>query len=117
MAEGSYMLDAPRREIVLRSIIAVSQQRSWHLLAAHVRTTHVHVVVEADCVPEKVMHAFKAYASKFLNGVGLDAPDRKRWTRHGSTKHLWKPEHVAKALHYVVHDQGEAMAVFEATAP
>jgi len=58
------------------------------------------------------MNAFKTHASRSLNEAGVDTPDRKRWTRHGSTRHLWKPEHVAKAIHYVVHGQGEAMAVF-----
>jgi REP element-mobilizing transposase RayT len=114
MEQGSYTLDIARREIVLESILAVCARRSWYLLAAHVRTTHVHIVVEADGEPERVMNAFKAEASRSLNDAGVDSPDRKRWTRHGSTKHLWKPEHVAKAMHYVVYDQGEAMAVFEA---
>ena len=37
------------------------------LLAAHVRTNHVNVVVEAEVPPEKVMNDFKAYASRSLN--------------------------------------------------
>ena len=63
------------------------------------------------------MGDFKTYASRALNGTGLDAANRKRWTRHGSTKYLWRPENVATAMRYAVHGQGEPMALFEDTAP
>jgi hypothetical protein len=59
------------------------------------------------------MHAFKAYASRRLNQMGLDEPDRKRWARHGSTRWLWKQEHVSAAIQYVVAEQGNAMSVFQ----
>jgi REP element-mobilizing transposase RayT len=88
-------------------------QRGWGLLAAHVRTNHVHAVVEADVRPEKVMNSFKSYASRNLNGVGVDEPDRKRWARHGSTRWLWKDEDVEKAICYVVSGQGEPMEVHQ----
>ena len=85
-------------------------QRGWRLLAAHVRSNHVHT---AEVPPERVMNDFKAYASRRLNRMRLDEPDRKRWARHGSTRFLWKPEHVWAAIHYVVDEQGDAMSVFE----
>lgn len=47
-----------------------------------------------------------------MNRGGLESRDQKHWTRHGSTRKLWKEADVAAALHYVVHDQGELMAVF-----
>ena len=43
----------------------------------------------------------------------LDEPKRKRWARHGSTRWLWKPQHVSAAMQYVVAEQGDAMSVFE----
>jgi len=57
------------------------------------------------------MHAFKSYASRNLNRLGVDEPDRKRWARHGSTRWLWKDEYVQKAISYIVSAQGEAMEV------
>ena len=60
------------------------------------------------------MHDFKTYASRRLNRMGLEEPDRKRWARHGSTRWLWKPQHVSAAIQYVVAEQGDAMSVFEA---
>ena len=63
------------------------------------------------------MNAFKGYASRGLNRLGLDGPDRKRWARHGSTRWLWKDEDVLNAIRYVVEEQGEPMAVFLAETP
>jgi hypothetical protein len=57
---------------------------------------------------------FKAYASRLLNRMRLDGSDRKRWTRHGSTRWLWKPEQISAAIHYVVAEHGAAMSVFDA---
>jgi hypothetical protein len=69
------------------------------------------VVLEADASPEKVMNAFKSYASRGLNRLGIDAPDRKRWARHGSTRWLWKDGDVQESIRYVVLGQGEPMEV------
>ncbi len=59
------------------------------------------------------MSVFKAYASRCLNQAGLDKSDCKRWARHGSTRYLWKTENLARAIDYVVREQGEPMAVLE----
>ena len=58
------------------------------------------------------MNAFKSYASRTLNRLEEDTPERKRWARHGSTRWLWKDEEVRNAVRYVVDEQGAAMAVF-----
>ena len=58
------------------------------------------------------MNDFKSYASRGLNRLERDGPDRKRWARHGSTRWLWKDEDVREAIRYVVEEQGEDMAVF-----
>ena len=98
MREPPYLLDAPRR---------------WGLQACHVRTNHVHVIVTAETAPEKVMSDFKAYASRRLRERLGESADCKRWTHHGSTRYLWKPESVGAAIQYVVREQGEPMAVWE----
>ncbi len=113
MDQPPYDLDQIRRDAVLESIQEVCGQRGWSLLAAHVRSNHVHAVVEAEAPPERVMNDFKAYASRRLNRINLDQPGRKRWARHGSTRRLWKTEHVSAAIQYVISEQGTAMSVFE----
>ena len=113
MDQSAYHMDQTRRDAVLEAIQEVCVHRAWRLLAAHVRSNHVHTVVEAEVPPERVMGDFKAYASRRLNAMRLDEPNRKRWGRHGSTRWLWKPQHVSAAMQYVVAEQGEAMSVFE----
>ena len=85
MDQAPYLLDSDRRTAALCALREVCLHRSWVLLAAHVRTNHVHVVVEADVRPAMAMNTFKAYASRGLNHLGSDDQDRKRWARHGST--------------------------------
>jgi len=114
MRQAPYSLDRVRRNAVLGALQEVCAHRGWGLLAAHVRTSHVHAVVEAEVPPERIMSDFKVYASRCLNRLRLDEPSRKRWTRHGSTRWLWKPQHISAAVQYVVAEQGDPMSVFEA---
>jgi REP element-mobilizing transposase RayT len=115
MDQAPCILDQIRRDAVLEAIRKVCPYRGCCLLA--VRTTHVHAVVEAQAPPEQVMSNFKTYASRRLNRMALDRPDRKRWTRHGRTRWLWKPEHISAAIQYVVAEQGEAMSVLGSNEP
>lgn len=113
MAQEPYTLDTARRQVVLKSLREVCSYRDWRLLAAHVRSSHVHVVLTASCKPEHAMIALKAYSSRALNEQAFDCPDRRRWARHGSTRYLWTSDAVRAAVEYVVRGQGECMAVFE----
>lgn len=73
MKEDAYQLDSHRRAIVLKAIQHVCARRNWTLLAAHVRTTHVHVVASFDgSAPDEVMNALKCEASRLLNETGID---------------------------------------------
>jgi REP element-mobilizing transposase RayT len=113
LEQAAYSLDEVRREAVLNAIQEVCRFRGYILLAVHVRATHVHSVVDADASPERVMNDFKSYASRWLNQLDLDGPNRRRWTRHGSTRWLWEQEDLSAAIQYVVAEQGEPMSVFE----
>jgi REP element-mobilizing transposase RayT len=114
MDQAPYLLDQSRRATVLGAIREVCLHRGWGLWAAHVRTNHVHAVVEAAVRPERVMNAFKAYASRRLNRLGIDHVDRKRWARHGSMRWLWSDDDVRAAIRYVVDGQGQPMEVYRA---
>ena len=113
MRQEAYHLDSRRRTVVLCAIQKVCAHRGWTLLAAHVRTFHVHLVVAAEERSEKVLNDVKAYASRVLNQTEVGSNSQRRWTRHGSTRYLWKAEEVGAAIHYVVREQGEPMAVWE----
>jgi REP element-mobilizing transposase RayT len=87
MIQTPYVLDPPQRSLVLSCLRDVCTYRNWNLLAAHVRTNHVHVVVVVGAAekPESVMNTLKAYASRKLNESGLEASDPK--TLEPSWKH------------------------------
>lgn len=112
MIQAPYVLDHAGREAVLAAIRKHCSHRNWKLLAAHVRSNHVHVIVDADSQPERVMNEFKSYASRELNHLTNGGAERKRWARHGSTRWLWKDQDVREALRYVIDEQGEPMALF-----
>jgi REP element-mobilizing transposase RayT len=112
MNQSAYHLDDTRRELVREAIREVCEHRRWPLFALHVRAEHVHCVVASSQDPERVMNDFKVYCTRALNRSGVDPPDRKRWTRHGSTRKLWTHADVEAAIRYVVHEQGDPMAVF-----
>jgi REP element-mobilizing transposase RayT len=116
MPQEPYLLDSVRRLVVLNSLKEVCCHHGWTLLAAHVRTNHVHLVVTGNCKPESIMITLKAYNSRALNRYALDQKDRRRWARHGSTRYLWTRDGVQAAIQYVVHGQGERMDVFQAPA-
>ena len=65
-------MDQDRRRAVLKSLTERCAQREWGLLAAHVRTNHVHAVLNAEPRPERVMNDLKSYASRRLNELGFD---------------------------------------------
>ena len=112
MDQPPYDLDRSRREAVLAALRERCLERHWNLLAAHVRTSHVHLIVGAEVRPERVMNDLKAYASRCLNRLGLDSSTRKRWARHGSTRWLWTQEDISSAIQYVVEQQGDPMEMF-----
>jgi REP element-mobilizing transposase RayT len=112
MTDPPYLLGETARTIVRDAIVAICEEKNWTLLALHVRTNHVHAVLCADREPGRLMSDLKARASRELNRSGTDA-SVKRWTRHGSTRHLFDDAAVSKAVAYTLDEQGSPMAVYD----
>ncbi len=109
MRDPPYRLDEARRVIVLSAIREISVKQGWELLAVHVRGNHVHIVLRADQVVERVMNSLKAAATFRLNKAFPEECRRKRWTRHGSARYLLTDEQVAEKIAYTLDGQGEPM--------
>jgi REP element-mobilizing transposase RayT len=112
MKEQPYLLNKPRREIVLDSIRRTCTLSGWRALAIHVRTNHVHVVLASEQSPERIMNSLKSHASRALNSI---EPSCRRWTRHGSTRHLHRGEATQHAIAYVAAAQGHPMESYRAS--
>jgi REP element-mobilizing transposase RayT len=106
MKQRPYLLDVAKAHIVLDAICEVCRFRNWDLIAAHVRTTHVHVIVDRLQNADRAIVDFKSYSSRVLGSDGI-----KRWSRGGSTRPLSTPEAVIAAITYVLAQQGEPMAL------
>ena len=106
---GPVTLTARQCEVVAETIRTVCPKLGWSLLALNVRTTHFHAVVASPDPPERVLHAFKAYATRRLREEGLHAQGVRLWSRHGSARYLWKPLQVENACRYVAESQGEGL--------
>jgi REP element-mobilizing transposase RayT len=104
-----FEMAAPHREAVDDAIREVCWYRGYTLSALAVRTNHVHIVATAQCPPEPMMTAFKAYATRKMRERGLIGSNIHPWVRHGSTRWLWTPEAVAGAVNYVEYGQGEPL--------
>ena len=60
------------------------------------------------------MNSLKPWTTRRLREVGLIADDAGPWARHGSTRYLWKQEHVDSAASYILEAQdGERFDVRE----
>jgi REP element-mobilizing transposase RayT len=103
---SEFRLDEACRAAVRSAIEDTAATLGWILVATNVRTNHVHLVVWASELPEIVMRKCKAWSTRRLHDLSLIAADQKVWTRHGSTRWLWKQEDVDAAAIYVLEGQG-----------
>ena len=107
MRQEPMILNDSQRAVVETAINEVCLFRQYRLSAVGVRSNHFHVVVGAESKPEPIADAFKSYATRKLRDAGLLACDVKPWARGRSRRYLWKPKHVARAIHYVIYEQGD----------
>ncbi len=109
---AEFLLDGKQRAVVQKAIEDCCMLREWLLRAVNVRTNHVHATVSAMRKPEGVLNAFKANSTRYLREAQLVSDDQKVWSRGGSTRYLWKPNHVNIANDYVTNGQGDDLPDF-----
>lgn len=100
-------LTAIQRTVVETAIEELCAQRNYQLRAINVRSNHVHAVVSVQAKPERIVDAFKAFATKKLRAENLVSKEWQIWSRGRSRRYLWKPRHVALAIEYVLYGQGD----------
>jgi len=103
------VLDSEAREMVKQAILQTCKFREWLLYAAHIRSTHIHLVLKADARPERVLIDLKAYATRMLRTNGYNY--QRFWTRHGSTRYLNTISQLNKSIH-IISEQGEPMSIY-----
>jgi len=106
MVQEPIVLGRSHRDSVEQAIRDVCDHRGWTLHALNVRTNHVHIVISAESSPEHVMTSLKAWCTRRLREAGLIGDGARLWSRHGSTRYLWRTEEFADACAYVLESQG-----------
>lgn len=114
MLQAPYIMrSAGERGAVRDAIVGLCRRRSWRLFALHVRTNQVHAVITAPGDPGRVMSDMKAGASRELTRGGFDDAKRRRWTRHGSTLHLFNQVALEDKIDYTLNRQGAMLAYYD----
>lgn len=109
MNEPPLELSAESRFVVDATIREVCEYRRWNMHAVHPRTTHVHVVVTASHSPERVMNDFKGNCTRDMREAETIPMTTEPWVYHGSTRYLNTPVSLARAIQYVLYEQGEPL--------
>jgi REP element-mobilizing transposase RayT len=103
-------LDDSQRQIVLSTILKHCEIKNWQLIAVHVRSNHVHILLKTNEAQDRVMTALKAWSTRKLREAGHVF--ERVWTKHGSTKYIFKLKKLREKKHYIIHEQGEMMSHF-----
>ena len=114
MKQPEVILDAKMRKATEDAIREVCEHRKWILRAINVRTNHAHTVVLTGVRnPEKVLNAFKAYATRKMRETGCWKSDRSPWVDKGSERWLWNEQSIWYACDYVINGQGDDLRDFD----
>jgi REP element-mobilizing transposase RayT len=107
MTKPPFLLDGPRRRKVLEAIQEVCATRAWELFAVHVRTNHVHAMVEGPSDARGMIRDFKVIATRKLRAIGLGA--ERVWGDCGSYRQIKEEATREQILTYLREGQGEKM--------
>jgi len=107
------LLNSMQRKSVEEAIRETCEIRRWSLHAVNVRTNHVHTVVTASRIPELVLNAFKANATRRLREDGLCVRAFSPWADKGSNRRLWNQQSLLRAIDYVLYGQGDDLREFD----
>jgi len=105
LKQPPYIMDETARACVDRAIRDHCAFRGWRQFALNVRSNHVHIVETGPFDAEAAMNQCKAWSTRRLREAGLVRADQRVWTRHGSTRHLFKPHVVESAVRYTLEGQ------------
>ncbi len=105
MCREAVVLTPAQRVIIDRTIREVCTHKEWYLRALNVRTNHVHAIVSSTRPPEFIMNALKSWGTRRLVEAGEWARGDRLWSRHGSTRYLFKEEDVNHEIKYVMEGQ------------
>jgi REP element-mobilizing transposase RayT len=106
-------LDAPRRRVILDTLISVCAEETWTLYALHVRTNHIHVILDAPDPAARIVYLLKSRATKALRSAGLVSASQPVWADYRNVRRLATERALYRAIHYVLNGQGVPLDRYE----
>jgi REP element-mobilizing transposase RayT len=107
-----FRLNTAARRLVRQAILEYADLKNIHLLAFHIRETHVHIVASTEHHPLQVCAGCKSAATRMLREHGIVARQRPIWSDYRHIRRLPGKEAIANALDYVVHKQGRPLELW-----
>jgi REP element-mobilizing transposase RayT len=107
-----FRLSPVQRAAVLSAIQEYVARKNLGLIAAHVRETHVHVIVASSSNPARLCSNLKAEATRYLRHCGLLPKGQFAWADYAHVRRLHTEEAIQRAFRYVVSKQGPPMALW-----
>ena len=99
---GDVVLLSPQdRDSLVAACREHCEFRGWYLFAVSARTNHVHVVVAASVVPQKVRDQLKANCTRRLRNQEDPLVAKRTWSRGGDCSILKDEDDIDKAVIYV----------------
>ncbi|WP_407674122.1 transposase [Paludibaculum fermentans] len=106
-----YVLERPHRKLILETICNACKTWNWALLAAHIRSTHLHVILDTSATPERSMGELKRACTNALKEANLATWGDRIWADYGHIRPLGSPYAINKAINYVLNGQGAPMEI------
>jgi REP element-mobilizing transposase RayT len=104
-----YVLERQHRKLILETICRTCKTRNWPLLAAHIRTTHLHLILDTPTAPERSLGELKRACTKALRAASLATADDRIWANYSHIRILSSRYAITKAIDYVLNGQGAPM--------
>jgi REP element-mobilizing transposase RayT len=106
-------LDKPDAEAMIAQYRETARIKGWELQAASVMFNHTHIVigVPGDPDPQRILDAFKSWATRAVKKIRPIPPNGTFWTADGSKRKLADEEALRLGVIYVVKKQPNPLAV------
>lgn len=120
MKQTPFVLSIDDRRTCLTAIVADARAGGHRLLAANIRSNHVHLLVQSTWSGKALRARFKAISTKALRENGLVQQNRRVWGEGGWQRAMYPGPRAEETFRYVLAGQGvnvEGTYFFEYDGP
>jgi REP element-mobilizing transposase RayT len=105
LRESPVLLKVAHRESVVTVVRRHAELRRWRIHALSVRSNHVHIAIEADAAPDRILAQLKANASRVLRSGDCPLANTRIWTKGGYTEFVYTENDLEVVVTYINESQ------------